>query len=172
MLWPFVWCLVPIKSINIESGIPPPTIPERSWVLPLGAGCGRPRGWGRWPWCWSAPVRRPAPAGRRGEMLGKSWLESASTGAKGWVEKNSFCRVEFSCWKKSFWVSPGSNQEMASATWYHSAARNPVDSDVRLCYTQYKDALCKGCCKIKHSSKVLLWQNIADRNLRICIFPH
>lgn len=171
MLWPFVWHLVPIKSISMEAGIPSPTIPARSGVL-LGAECGRPGGEGRWPWCWSAAARRRASAGRRGMLLGKSLLGSAPTGAKVWVGKNSFYRAEFSCWKKSLWVSPGSNQELATATWYHSAARNKVDSGVRLCYTQYKDAPCKGCCKIKHSAKVLLWQNIADRNLRICIFTH
>lgn len=161
MLWPFVWRLVPIKSISTEAGIPCPTIPALSWV-PLGADSGRARGAGR-----GADPLPPPWGDAREEPAGISLHRGDSR-----VEKDSFCRVELSRWKKSLWVSPGSNQEMASATWHHRAARNQVDSDVRLCYTQQKDALCKGCCKIKHSSKVLLWQNIADRNLRICIFPH
>lgn len=61
MLWPFVWRLVPIKSISTEAEIPSPTIPSCSWV-PLGGRGARGAGRGADPLPPDAE-RPPAAAG-------------------------------------------------------------------------------------------------------------
>lgn len=168
LLWPPVCLRLPIRNRGTEAGAPP--LPLRPGRLPPSPARRRPRGAGRWPRCWT-PALLPAPLLPQRAGLGdlQKLAESSLRRGRTRMEKNGSCRIELSWWKKSLWLSPRGNQEMATVTWSHSTAGNNVDSDVRFCFTQNKDAPYKGYCKIKHSSKVLLWQNTVDRKQWICL---
>lgn len=97
----------------------------------------------RSPWCWIPPevpgASKPVPALQ--ELLQISLNRDKRLSGEEWFLAGGI--------QKSLWVSPCGNQEMATATGYHSTTGSKVDSDVRVYYTQYKVALFKRCCKVK-----------------------